>query len=1076
MKKKIFITFSVVVILSLILPASVAGQVPEPKPEVNRPQRNQMAKEVPQEIRDKFKDGVPVEEFLAEIKGPIPNALLPYAKQKIAVIVELPQAPLAAMFATAKREGKVMPAANQQAYLQSLKAAQAPIVNSLRAMGGTVISQYQKAYNGILVYIEAAKLPEIRALPGVKSVRRAPMYYADLQTSVPLINADDVWADLGYTGDGVTIAVIDTGIDYTHAALGGSGDPDDYANNDPNVVEFGTFPTPKVIGGYDFAGTNYDASGEVGSPIPTPDADPLDENSHGTHVASIAAGIGSSEVAPGVAPDALLYALKVFGAEGSTNLVVDAIEWAMDPNGDGNLSDHVDVINMSLGAYYGPADPANPDIVASDMASAIGIVVVAAAGNRGDVSYIVDSPSTADSAISVAASTTGWDYGPTVNISGTSYITLTNIIYMPPAFDNNTGHFITETVADLYYVGNIPGAPNDLLCSTTGLPAGVLNDQLALIQRGGCNFSTKVNNAAALGAVGAIIFNHTTGGDALVTMVGTPVAIPAGFVGHTNGVNLSTAHGQTAVVSAETDRTLVPSAIPADTIADFSSRGPRGFDSYLKPEITAPGVAIFAAAMGTGYDGVSYSGTSMATPHIAGVAALLKEEYPDWTPEMIKAVMMNTAVDLADDTSSQVPRQGAGRVDAYAAAIANSVAIGDADLVSLSWGFFTTNDMVYTNTKTIEVMNTSSSDQYYDVGWYFHPDSLTSGFTLVITPTNFGLSAGGSQTVDVTMVITPSEVIHDYFWLEEYYGFVEISYSGVVLAPEENGSSYLRVPFYAVPRPYSVFDITGFGIVDYEEWIEIDQYGPTYSLMWVYPAFVVDRNEVLQGDEGDLHLVGMDYGWYDDDYGDIIVPAFNTYGSFHTPQPYFAEFDLIIDADGDGYDDFVDFNFNYGWLATGRDDDTWVVLQVDLSSMMLYLASPYLNTTDYNNGYQEWYLPTEWQVLTSGDTDFNFYAVSWDYEGNMDDGGGWYFDAYRPPIWWGATGFWFDPGDTEFVLYGLWDMAGYLMSKPSGLMIVDYYGMPGYDGLGAFGQAYYYPFEFTFIQWFFPYMFLGSVP
>ncbi len=1068
MKNRFFIGLCVVVILSLILPASVVAQVPNPKPEVSRHEWNRDVKEVPQEIRERFKDGVPVEDFLAELQGPIPNALLPFARQRITVIVELSQAPLAALFVSAQKEGKVMPAASQQTYLNSLRDAQAPIVNSLRALGGTVISQYQKAYNGILVNIEASKLTEIRALPGVKSIRRAPVHYVELQTSVPLIQADDVWYDLGYTGDGVTIAVIDTGIDYTHEVFGGSGDPNDYASNDPDVVEFGTFPTAKVIGGYDFAGTNYDADGEVGSPIPSPDPDPLDENGHGTHVASIAAGMGSSEVAPGVAKYALLYALKVFGAEGTTSLVVDAIEWAMDPNADGNLDDHVDVINMSLGSRYGPADPNDPDIIASNLASAIGIIVVASAGNSGNVSYIVGSPSTADAAISVAASTTGWDYGPTVSISGTTLITLTNIIYMPPAFDNDTGHFTTQVEAPLYYVGNIPGAPDDQLCSLTGLPAGVLSGKLALIQRGGCNFSQKVNYAAALGAVGAIIFNHATGGDALVTMIGDPVAIPAGFIGHTDGVNLSTAHDETAIVSAETDRTLVESKTPADTIADFSSRGPRGFDSFLKPEITAPGVAIFAAAMGSGFDGVSYSGTSMAAPHIAGVAALLREAHEDWTPEMIKAAMMNTAVDLADEDSMEVPLQGAGRVDAYAAASTDVIAVGDPDLVSLSWGFFTTDQEVYTNTKTITVINTGANTKYYDVSWYFGSWSLTDGFNLEISPSYFELDPGDSEDIQVTMVITSSEVYFDYFWLEEYYGFVEITESGPVLGPIQEGS-VLRVPFYATPRPYSWLEITGFGIEEYAEWVEVAQTGPTYSYLWVYPAFVVDPNEVLQGDEGDLHLVGMDYGWEDEDYGNIIIPAFNTYGSFHTPQPYFAEFDLYIDADNDGSDDFADFNFNYGWASTGADSDEWVVLEVDLNSGIIYLGSPYLITTDYNNGFQEWYLPTDWHVLTPGDTDFNFYALSWDYEGNMDDGGGWYFDINRPPIWWGATGTYLDPyNPVEYIMYGLANMAGYLISAPSGLMIVDYYGKPGYDGLQMIGQAYYYPFVFEFYQLFFP--------
>ncbi|MDW7755363.1 MAG: S8 family serine peptidase, partial [Brevefilum sp.] len=366
---------------------------------------------VPDEIQELFKDGMSIEDFLVWNQGPIPNAVAEYADLPVTVIVQLEQPGLIAMKQRPERGVDF----DDADYVGQLETVQDGVIKEVEAIGSeiTVMGRYTKVLNGFMARVTAKDLAKIRTLAGVKSVSRAPEHTLDLVNSVPLTKSDLVWAmgDTGYTGEDITIAVIDTGIDYTHAMFGTLGDPDAYATNDPDIIEPGSFPTPKVIGGWDFAGTDYDAST---NPIPVPDPDPLDEGGHGTHVASTAAGLDAG-FGSGVAPDASLYALKVFGAEGSTNLVVDAIEWAVDPNGDGYVDDHVDVINMSLGSSFGPAIEDDPEFLAIEAANAAGVMVVASAGNAGNNSYITGSPGNTDSALAVAASTTGFETLPFIS-------------------------------------------------------------------------------------------------------------------------------------------------------------------------------------------------------------------------------------------------------------------------------------------------------------------------------------------------------------------------------------------------------------------------------------------------------------------------------------------------------------------------------------------------------------------------------------------------------------------------------------------------------------------------------------
>src|SRR5256885_2969388 len=308
-----------------------------------------------------------------------------------------------------------------------LRSQQDGLRGSIESLGGTVVANYQAAYNGIKVRIAHDRVKELSALPGVVAVRPLQLMKPDNVRGIPLIGTPAVWQSLGLHGEGVKIAIIDSGIDYTHANFGGPGSAAAYTAAhatetmpaDPRL--FGP-SAPRIKGGIDLVGDDYDASADPllpdGTPnpklTPHPDPNPLDCNGHGSHVAGTAAGSGVTSagttytgpynaatlatpanfsVGPGVAPKADLYAVRVFGCAGSTDVTVDAIDWAVDND--------MDVINMSLGSTFGSKD--EPSAVASTNAAKAGVIVVASAGNAGPSPYVLGPPPTGDRPISGAA-------------------------------------------------------------------------------------------------------------------------------------------------------------------------------------------------------------------------------------------------------------------------------------------------------------------------------------------------------------------------------------------------------------------------------------------------------------------------------------------------------------------------------------------------------------------------------------------------------------------------------------------------------------------------------------------------
>src|SRR5712671_6979882 len=337
------------------------------------------------------------------------------ARQPVTVFLKMAGDPVAVVRSRAL--GKQISEPERRSIADSLRREQDAVTPMIQAMGGTVVAKLQHAINGIKVRATRDQLASMATLPGVVGIKPVLIYKPVNAVSVPFIGAPAVWGGSpAFHGEHIKLAILDTGADFTHANFGGPGTvaafDDAFANStkpaDPAL--FGP-DAPKVKGGTDLVGDDYDASDPTKN-TPHPDPNPLDCNGHGSHVAGTAAGFGVRDdgttfrgpydannpnlkfrIGPGVAPLADVYAVRVFGCAGSTDVVVEAIDWAVQ-NG-------MQIVSMSLGADFGPEDTA--DAEASEHAADAGLIVVAAAGNAGQTPYFLGSPAAGDKTLAAAA-------------------------------------------------------------------------------------------------------------------------------------------------------------------------------------------------------------------------------------------------------------------------------------------------------------------------------------------------------------------------------------------------------------------------------------------------------------------------------------------------------------------------------------------------------------------------------------------------------------------------------------------------------------------------------------------------
>jgi len=732
-------------------------------------------------------------------------------------------------------DGQTLGGGAQKQVAAGARTSQRAAIATAKAAGGDVVYRYDTLLNGFSARMSPRAAAQVASRSDVASVEPVSIVRKLNETSVPFIGATKVWKQLDAEGKGIVVADVDTGIDYTHKNFGGPGTVAAYERNDPNVIEPGTFPTNKVIGGYDLVGSDYEVlDDDPSNDIPRPDPDPLDgvDDDHGSHTAGTCCGNGvKGRIGPGVAPKAKLLAIKVWDEGDSTDdVLVAGYERAMDPNNDGKINDAADVITFSGGVDYGTENSA--EAVAAERVVDLGTVFVAAAGNSGNQvvggsAYIAGTPANAAGVISVAASIDRFT-AQTISVNSPSIDLPDDGIMVVQDFG---GGFPDGGITSDLYDGRELDPPADpgnetpadaQFCSA--LPGGSLAGEVVLVFKGStgegdCAGSAKAYNAEQAGAEAVVLISLFGGAPSGLSSDGEPITIPVVMVSGNDGYAIldelspgDAYNSGTVNATLNSDTTVIPSY--TDAMTDFTSEGPARLTNDLKPDISAPGYDIKSTDAGTGDRGVKFSGTSMATPHVAGVAALLVQLHPRWSPDMIKAALMNQAVPKLKDNLLGSPVSatvmGSGRVDAYGSATTVSLA----DPASLSYGLDIASGPVE-EVRSFKVENTGRAKHRYRVsgGGPRYSDFAAKPARVAVSRNrkswtkglSFRVKPGKSRKVYVRLSLDPTKIdpaeqeYGRYYFHPNIDGNIVIEQDAAGRKQRKEGADRLHVPWHVTP-------------------------------------------------------------------------------------------------------------------------------------------------------------------------------------------------------------------------------------------------------------------------------------
>ena len=817
---------------------------------------------------------------------------------------------------------------------------QAKVIEQLKALSSDIkiIGSYKLVLNAISFLAPSDLSDQISKIEGVSKVIENTNFdrpkvtsiekqLSDVATSV--VSAEslndhntttfigaDVLHKAGINGQNMRVGIIDTGIDYTHSMLGGPGKKEIYDAIDPKTANQ-YFPNEKVVGGADFVGSDYSAGDpDIEKNIPKRDANPIDEAGHGSHVSGTVAGIGDGvKTYSGVAPEAKLYALKVFGKEGSTSdvAVIQALEYAADPSEQADPTDHLDVVNLSLGGGYG-----KPKILYTEAIKNLtrgGTVVVASAGNSGDNPYIVGAPSTADEAISVAAAID--DMPQNIKIPAVD-LKIGDKEQLLEAIEGTIGTpaDASKVEGTLVYIGNgATPVSEEVQAQVKG--------KIALIDRGGIPFVAKLEVAVKLGAIGVVVANNQDGNPIQMGGEGK-FDIPAIMVTNTVGAQIKEALKNNVAVDFNfSPGKMISRDDLIDTITDFSSRGPRSIDSLIKPEITGPGSNVISAKMGSGSEPVQFSGTSMSGPHITGVMTLLKQAFPTLTVAQLKAkVLNNSKILMKNGAHVPVSLQGAGRVEVNRAFKSQVLAMP----ATLSLGEVSVSSNK-TVSKLITLTNSSSVDQV------FSTKSIHSKNIEVSAPATITVKAKSSKNFNINFIL--KRATDDQASIEA---------DGFVTLTSTDGSERINLPFLAILNKLTNIQASNFVTLTNSE---DDKVGAAVSLnlankgqnsgdALIFNLLGTDERKVItppfnasKNTTCDLEAAGIRIVDKVTDSGDIykaLQVGVKLYDTLTMWQP--CDISLQIDVNGDGIADLELLGIKASYVA-GITQDVFASILLD---------------------------------------------------------------------------------------------------------------------------------------------------